>query len=108
MATVQEAPSPSSSDGLPSSPLPFAFAPVGLLRTPAFGIPVATWIELLRFTAHRLEAQADFWQRLCRCSDLSDAVRQQSIFIDAAVSDYASETAAIAAKAQEGLTAAAA
>ena len=108
MASVQNAPSPSASDSSPPFAFPFVFAPVGLLRTPAIGGPVAAWAELLRFTAHRLEAQADFWQRLCRCSDLSDAIKQQSVFMDTAVSDYASEAATIATKAQGSLTAAAA
>ena len=108
MASVQNAPSPSASDGSPPFAFPFVFAHTGLLRTPALGGAVAAWAELLRFVAHRLEAQADFWQRLCQCSDLSDAIKQQSLFIDAAVSDYAGEAATIAAKAQEGQTAAAA
>ena len=107
MATKQNTSPQSAGNGLATPEFPFAFAPADFLRMPALGAPVAAWAELLRFTAHRLEAQADFLQRLCRCADLPEAIRQQSAFIDTAMSDYASEAATMAAKAQEGFTAAA-
>ncbi|MGH1570399.1 phasin family protein [Methylobacterium sp. P31] len=57
----------------------------------AVGLPLRIAAETIRFTGHRLQAQADHLAALARCSSLKDAVELQTTFLTKSVSDYRAE-----------------
>lgn len=102
-AAKQPASSEPRSESLPpDGSFPFSELPWSL-GSAAINPPVSMWVELLRFGAQRLEAQANFWQEVCACRDVGGALKQQMTFLNDAATAYAREATALTEKAREPL-----
>jgi len=55
-------------------------------------LPLAVAQESLRFTALRLQAQADYLSRVNRCANVPEFMEAQSQFVRKATDDYGVET----------------
>ena len=60
-------------------------------RSAFFEIPMTVTSELMRFTAHRLEAQADYLKTFNRCASVPEIIDAQSHFVQKAADDYGVE-----------------
>lgn len=64
---------------------------IGTWRAFAVDLPLRIAAETMRFTGHRLQAQADHLAALAGCGSLKDAVELQTAFLTKGVADYKTE-----------------
>jgi hypothetical protein len=58
---------------------------------PAMSFPLAMTVEVLRFAARRMSAQADHLAEMAHCKNLADAFDSQSAFFQSAAKQYSQE-----------------
>ena len=75
----------------PADPAEVMKAGIGNWRAFAVDLPLRLAAEALRFTSHRLQAQADHLAALAGCGSLKDAVELQATFLSKGVADYQEE-----------------
>lgn len=78
-----------------SSTETFPLARTALLGASFLHLPLTVASETLRFTARRLEAQADHLNMINRCSSVPEIMEAYSQFMRKATDDYGVETGRI-------------
>ncbi|AWN42783.1 hypothetical protein [Methylobacterium durans] len=76
----------------PTNPTEAIKTGIGTWRAFAVDLPLRLAAETLRFTGHRLQAQADHLAALAGCGSLMDAVELQVAFLTKGVADYQEAT----------------
>lgn len=74
---------------------------IGTWRTFAVDLPLHLAAETIRFTGHRLQAQADHLAALASCRTLQAAVELQASFLTKSVADYQTEVKTLSHDAAE-------
>ncbi|MFO1236315.1 MAG: phasin family protein [Alphaproteobacteria bacterium] len=72
----------------------------------ALSMPAALMAEAMRFSAARLNAQADHLAKLAGCGDLNEAAKLQSAFLSSALESYKEEAKVFADRLRQGVPAA--
>ena len=73
---------------------------INIARTATL-LPSATYIEWLRFAAHRLEAQAKLIDDLAHSDGVTDFVEKQGTFVREAADEYRDEILSLTGKANQ-------
>lgn len=76
----------------PADPTETIKTGIGIWRAIAVDLPLRLAAETLRFTGHRLQAQADHLAALAESGSLKDAVELQAAFLTKGVADYQEAT----------------
>ncbi|KQQ21409.1 hypothetical protein ASF53_23530 [Methylobacterium sp. Leaf123] len=74
---------------------------IGTWRIFAVDLPLRLAAETIRFTGHRLQAQADHLAALALCRSLQAAVELQASFLTESVADYQTEAKTLSHDAAE-------
>ncbi|MDJ1160006.1 phasin family protein [Chelatococcus sp. SYSU_G07232] len=107
MSAIHKTPAPSGQPAAGNDVTMVAMIPQWF-KASTVDLPLALGSELLRFAAHRMQVQAEFWATLARCNSLPQVAEAQSSFAQEAVSEYTTEIASLIKTAQDNISAQAA
>lgn len=79
----------------PAHPAEAIKSAIGTWRTLTIDLPLRMAAETMRFTGHRLQAQADHLTAMVGCGSLKDAAEIQAAFLTKGLADYQTEAAAL-------------